>query len=168
MAPNRDQPVFVYIMQALGFDPDKMPVSRKPSYGWGGAMGPGQFIPSTWVCFGGFVNQNGNSCSPPSGSGLAFWQGPWQYVASKDRIRKLLGAGEPSNPWNPQVAIMATAMLMADNGASAQTPRAERLAALRYFAGWTHANNPAYAFYGDGVMQFAAQFQQDINELAGL
>ncbi|OYV28005.1 MAG: hypothetical protein B7W98_00505 [Parcubacteria group bacterium 20-58-5] len=44
----------------------------------------------------------------------------------------------------------------------------ERLAALRYFAGWTHANNPAYAFYGDGVMEFASQFQQDINQLAGL
>ena len=62
---------------------------------------------------------------------------------------------------------MATALLMADNGADAQTLRAERLAALRYFAGWTHANNPAYAFYGDGVMQFAARFQADINQLGG-
>ena len=167
MSPNRDQPVFVYIMQALGFDPDKMPVSRKPSYGWGGAMGPGQFIPSTWVCFGGFINTNTNKCSPSSGAGSSFWKGPWQYVASKDRVRKLLGGSQPSNPWNPQVAIMATAMLMSDNGADAQTPRAERLAALRYFAGWTHANNPAYAFYGDGVMGFASQFQQDINELGG-
>lgn len=165
MSPNRDQPVFVYITQTLGFDPNKMPVSRKPSYGWGGAMGPGQFIPSTWVCYGGFVNINTNTCAPPSGAGSTFWQGPWQYVASKDRVRKLLGGNEPSNPWNPQVAIMATAMLMADNGAAAQTPRAERLAALRYFAGWTHANNPAYAFYGDGVMGFAAQFQQDITQL---
>lgn len=166
MHPTRDQPVFVYITQTLGLNPDTMPVSRKPSYGWGGAMGPGQFIPSTWVCYGGFVNANTNSCAP-SGGGSSFWQGPWRYVASKDRVRKLLGAAQPSNPWNAQVAIMATAMLMADNGADAQTPRAERLAALRYFAGWTHANNPAYAFYGDGVMGFAAQFQQDINELGG-
>ena len=45
MAPSRDQPVFVYITQVLGLDPDKMPVSKKPWYGWGGAMGPGQFIP---------------------------------------------------------------------------------------------------------------------------
>ena len=168
MAPNRDQPVFVYITQALGLDPDKMPVSKKPWYGWGGAMGPGQFIPSTWVCYGGFVNVQTGTCSPPSGAGLSFWQGPWKYVASKDRVRRLLGADAPSNPWTAQVAIMATAMLMADNGAGKQTPAAERLAALRYFAGWTHANNPAYAFYGDGVMQFAAQFQQDINQLAGL
>lgn len=167
MHPTRDQPVFAYITQVLGFNPDTMPVSRKPSYGWGGAMGPGQFIPSTWVCYGGFIHTNTNSCSPPSGAGSVFWQGPWQYVASKDRVRKLLGTSEPSNPWNAQTAIMATAMLMADNGAGAQTYAAERLAALRYFAGWTNAKKPAYAFYGDGVMQFAARFQQDINQLGG-
>lgn len=166
MAPNRDQPVFVYITQVLGFDPDKMPVSKKPGYGWGGAMGPGQFIPSTWVCYGGFVNIHTNTCTPTADA-TSFWQGPWQYVASKDRVRKLLGASRPSNPWSAQVAIMATAMLMADNGASAQTPSAERLAALRYFAGWTGARNPAYAFYGDGVMGFAVKFQQNIIQLNG-
>ncbi|HVB19966.1 MAG TPA: hypothetical protein VNF51_01595 [Candidatus Paceibacterota bacterium] len=166
MNPTRDQPVFVYITQALGLDPDKMPVSKKPSYGWGGAMGPGQFIPSTWVCYGGFVNTSTNTCTPPPGYGSSFWQGPWQYVALTDRVRELLGTSEPSNPWSPQVAIMATAMLMADNGAATQTYSAERLAALRYFAGWAGANNPAYSFYGDGVMEFAAQFQQDIDQLA--
>ena len=168
MSPTRDQPVFKYVTQALGLDPNKMPVSKKPWYGWGGAMGPGQFIPSTWVCYGGFINTKTNTCSPPSGAGSSFWQGPWEYVASKDRVRKLLGASEPSNPWKAEVAIMATAMLMADNGASTQTYAAERLAALRYFAGWAGAKNPAYAFYGDSVMQFATQFQADINQLAGL
>lgn len=167
MAPNRDQPVFVYLTQTLGLDPDKMPVSRRPSYGWGGAMGPGQFIPSTWMCYGGFINTQSGTCTPPSGAGVSFWQGPWKYVASKDRVRKLLGASVPSNPWSAQTAIMATAMLMADNGAAAQTPAAERLAALRYFAGWAGAKNPAYAFYGDGVMEFATKFQQDINQLDG-
>ncbi|HUY62488.1 MAG TPA: hypothetical protein VMV50_01695 [Candidatus Paceibacterota bacterium] len=165
MNPTRDQPVFVYITKTLGFDPDKMPVSRRPSYGWGGAMGPGQFIPSTWVCYGGFVNVNTGTCTPPPGSGSAFWQGPWQYVASQDRVRTLTSGSSPSNPWSPQDAIMATAMLMADNGAGTQTYAAERLAALRYFAGWAGANNPAFAFYGDSVMQFAAQFQQDIDQL---
>jgi len=165
MAPARDQPVFLYITQTLGLDPNKMPVSKKPWYGWGGAMGPGQFIPSTWVCYGGFINSQTNSCLPSSGV-TNFWQGPWQYVAGKDRVRKLLGASAPSNPWDAQVAIMATAMLMADNGAGKQTPAAERLAALRYFAGG-HASNPAYAFYGDGVMEFAAAFQKDINQLGG-
>lgn len=167
MAPSRDQPVFAYITQVLGLDPDKMPVSKKPWYGWGGAMGPGQFIPSTWVCYGGFVNVTTGGCTPSSGAGNSFWQGPWRYDANKDRVRKLLAGSQPSNPWNAQVAIMATAMLMADNGAATQTPAAERLAALRYFAGWTHAKNPAYAFYGDGVMGFAATFQKTINQLGG-
>lgn len=166
MSPSRDQPVFTYITQVLGLDPDKMPVSKKPWYGWGGAMGPGQFIPSTWVCYGGFINTETNTCAP-SGGGSSFWSGPWQYVASKDRVRKLLNGTLPSNPWNARDAIMATAMLMADNGADAQTPAAERLAALRYFAGWTNARKPAYAFYGDGVMEFAGRFQQDINQLGG-
>ena len=58
-------------------------------------------------------------------------------------------------------------MLMADNGATAQTPASERLAAQRYFAGWTNASNPSYAFYGEGVMGFAAQFQADIDTLGG-
>jgi peptidoglycan hydrolase CwlO-like protein len=167
MNPTRDQPVFTYITQALGLNPDQMPVSRKPSYGWGGAMGPGQFIPSTWVCYGGFVNANTNGCTPSSGAGSSFWQGPWRYTASKDRVRTLLGASTVSNPWDARTAIMATAMLMADNGADAQTRAAERLAAMRYFAGWAGASNPAFSFYGDGVMGFAAKFQQDINQLGG-
>lgn len=166
MNPTRDQPVFPYITSALGLDPDKMPVSKKPSYGWGGAMGPGQFIPSTWVCYGGFVNEKTGSCTPPRGASSSFWQGPWVYAANKDRVRTLTGNASPSNPWSPQDAIMATAMLMADNGAGTQTYAAERLAALRYFAGWAGASNPAFAFYGDSVMQFAAQFQADIDQLA--
>ncbi len=167
MSPRRDQPIFVYITKVLGLDPNLMPVSRKPSYGWGGAMGPGQFIPSTWVCYGGFINVNTGNCSNSRHtlSWSAFWQGPWKYIASKDRVRKLLGSNIPSNPWNNQVAFMATAMLMADNGAGAGTLYAERLAALRYFAGWTHARNPAYAFYGDGVMGYASEFQKMINQL---
>ncbi len=167
MNPTRDQPVFVFITQTLGLDPDQMRVSKRPSYGWGGAMGPSQFIPSTWVCYGGFVNIHTNGCTPPSGAGSSFWQGPWQYSVSKDRVRKLLVGTGPSNPWSPQTAIMATAMLMADNGAALQTYAAERLAALRYFAGWTGARNPAFAFYGDGVMGFAAKFQKDIDQLSG-
>jgi peptidoglycan hydrolase CwlO-like protein len=169
MAPTRDQPIFGYITQTLGLDPDKMPVSKKPSYGWGGAMGPGQFIPSTWICYGGFVNVNTNDCTNAAGSitMTQFWQGPWEYEPSQDRVRTLTGASSPSNPWDPQAAIMATAMLMADNGAAAGTQASERLAALRYFAGWTHASNPAYAFYGDGVMGFANQFQQEIDQLNG-
>jgi len=96
-----------------------------------------------------------------------FWQGPWEYRADKDRIRIAIGGTDPSSPWNNEDAFTATGMLMRDNGAAAGTRSAERLAALRYFAGWANAENPSYAFYGDAVMGHADEFQQMINILKG-
>jgi membrane-bound lytic murein transglycosylase B len=51
MNPTRDIPVYLQLMQQLGLDPNSEKVSCKPSYGWGGAMGPAQFIPSTWQLY---------------------------------------------------------------------------------------------------------------------
>lgn len=48
---SRDKNAFLQIAQKLNFDPDKMPVSSAPKYGWGGAMGPAQFLPSTWLSY---------------------------------------------------------------------------------------------------------------------
>jgi len=167
--PTRDRPVFPYIMAAVGLSPDSVPVSKAPSYGWGGAMGPSQFIPSTWVCYGGFINVNTGDCnnSRRSMTWDDFWQGPWEYKADKDRIRKALNSGVVSNPYNNQHAFTATGMLMADNGADAGTWASERMAALRYFAGWTNAKKPQYAFYGDSVMEHADFFQEQIDILYG-
>ena len=167
MHPTRDRPVFVYVTRTLGLDPDRMPVSKKPSYGWGGAMGPSQFIPSTWVCYGGLVNTNTGDCANASRSLSwdAYWRGPWEYRSDKDRIRKLTGGSDASNPWTNEDAFMASAMLLADNGAAKKIRTAERLAALRYFAGWTNAGKSAYAFYGDAVMEFADFFQKQIDIL---
>lgn len=49
MSPTRDVPPFLDIMSKLGGDPYKQRVSCPQSVGWGGAMGPAQFIASTWV-----------------------------------------------------------------------------------------------------------------------
>lgn len=54
MNPGRDVPVFLQVIEdlnkekGLGLDPFETLVSCPMSFGWGGAMGPAQFIPSTW------------------------------------------------------------------------------------------------------------------------
>ncbi|HWB33903.1 MAG TPA: lytic murein transglycosylase [Candidatus Paceibacterota bacterium] len=51
MNPTRDVPPFLALANQLGFDPHQQVVSCPiPSAGgWGGAMGPAQFIASTWA-----------------------------------------------------------------------------------------------------------------------
>jgi len=64
MKPS-ERPIFEQIVRELGLDPNRMPVSCKPWYGWGGAMGPAQFLPSTWMKYRDWVAQvTGNN--PPS------------------------------------------------------------------------------------------------------
>lgn len=55
MHPTRDVPIFMDITKALGRDPFNTPVSCPQSIGYGGAMGPSQFIPSTWDIYDGKV-----------------------------------------------------------------------------------------------------------------
>ncbi|MDO8492100.1 MAG: lytic murein transglycosylase [bacterium] len=133
MKSPRDTEPFKTITASLGLDPDKMPVSKKAWYGWGGAMGPAQFIPSTWIL----------------------------YV---DRIAEITGSNPP-NPWNPRDAFFASGLLLKDNGATNGTRASERLAALRYLAGWANAKKSAYAFYGNEVMNLADKYQAQINIL---
>ena len=45
---RNDQAAFLRITSALGLDPNVMPLSCPWQGGWGGAMGPAQFIPTTW------------------------------------------------------------------------------------------------------------------------
>ncbi len=52
-----EKAAFLEITGKLNLDPDSMPVSRKPNYGCGGAMGPAQFLPSTWLRFDDRVSQ---------------------------------------------------------------------------------------------------------------
>lgn len=156
MHPTRDMPVFLVIAETLGFDATTRTVScplRRADgsrIGWGGAMGPSQFIPSTWASYGGYVQ---------TGSG-------WTYSASQDTIRAIRGKTTPGNPFDNQDAFLATALLLRDNGANGNYS-SDRLAALRYYAGWGGASNPQNAFYGDGVMRYKAQFEQDIKTLSG-
>ncbi len=135
MSPNRDTPDYLVIMQQLGLAPDSEKVSCAQSYGaYGGAMGPAQFIPSTWMLY-------------------------------QSRIASASGQSPP-NPWDPRTATFATALYMSDLGADAGTAAADREAALKYLAG-SHWQNAAYAFYGEAVMNYTAQYQSQINEING-
>lgn len=62
MNPTRDQPAFEIIASELGFNPDTQIIScpwirKGKRVGWGGAMGPAQFIPSTWIAYKDKVSQ---------------------------------------------------------------------------------------------------------------
>ena len=94
---------FFKITGKLGLDPDKMPVSRRPNYGCGGAMGPAQFIPSTWLIF-------------------------------ENKVADLTGHNPPS-PWDVEDAFTASAVFLAQSGATSKTTAGEIRAAKTYISG---------------------------------
>jgi peptidoglycan hydrolase CwlO-like protein len=56
---------YLQICNELGIDPDTYPVSKKVWYGWGGAMGPAQIMPATWLGYKAKISDiTGNN--PPS------------------------------------------------------------------------------------------------------
>jgi hypothetical protein len=89
MNPKRDIPYFLEITQNLGRDPYNTPVSCPMSIGWGGAMGPAQFIPDTWA-------------NPKYGYG--------QKVTAI--------TGKPADPWNIKDAFLAAGLYLRDLGVS--------------------------------------------------
>jgi hypothetical protein len=155
MHPDRDAPIFLAIADILGFDAATQQVSCPllradgSRIGWGGAMGPLQFIPSTWATYGGIIS-NGS--------------GGYVYSKGSDAIRSLTGGDAAANPFNKQDAFMAAALLLRDNGATG-TYASDRLAALRYYAGWGGASRAENQFYGDQVMERKARLEGDIKTL---
>jgi len=65
MKPSRDVQPFLKITKALGRDPYQTPVSCPMAIGWGGAMGPAQFIPSTWIMYRGQIEEILNRPADP-------------------------------------------------------------------------------------------------------
>lgn len=64
--PTRDLPLLQSLLPALGRDPLNTKVSCPLSVGYGGAMGPAQFIPSTWnLMKGKIVNATGKAVPDP-------------------------------------------------------------------------------------------------------
>ncbi len=140
MKAPRDTVPFGLITARIGADWKTTPVSCPPSAnyysgrGFGGGMGPSQFIPSTWELF---KNRVGNAVGV---------------------------SGDSANPWNPEHAFMATAIYMQDLGAVSGSYSAERNAACKYYSGssCSSTRRPPNAFYGDSVMKIAQDIQTNM------
>ena len=114
----RDFGAFQAITSSLGLNPDSTPVSKRPAYGWGGAMGPAQFIPTTWLLYADKVaSLTGHRPASPwniedafTASGLMLAQSgaDRQTYASEVKAAKMYIAG---SRWNTSL----TARIYANN-----------------------------------------------------
>lgn len=90
MSPTRDVPPFLALAAQLGFDPHKQVVSCPiGGVGYGGAMGPAQFIASTWAGLAKRVAQ-------ARGIGVADPWAPQDAIAAMSIFLSDLGAGSGS------------------------------------------------------------------------
>ncbi|MCC6323534.1 lytic murein transglycosylase [Candidatus Nomurabacteria bacterium] len=86
MKPSRDVPPFVRITTELGRDPAKTLVSCPiGGIGWGGAMGPAQFIPSTWAGMSKKISAALGKATPDP------WNAPDAFMASALFLKELGG-----------------------------------------------------------------------------
>lgn len=97
MKPDRDQQPFVEITKELGLNPDTTPVScpmfrHGRQFGWGGAMGPAQFIPSTWMGYKDQISAITGHLADP-------WNIKDAFLAAAIKL-KADGAGAASGEWD--------------------------------------------------------------------
>jgi membrane-bound lytic murein transglycosylase B len=137
MHPTRDVPIFLALVPSLGINPDTITVSCPNRDGlYGGAMGPAQFIPSTWNLYAEKVSEITGS-SPPSP-----WRNGDAFVATALYLKDSLKGCD---------AIYSRRLDM------------ERCAAAKYYAGARWRRH--LWGYGDRVVTKAQQFQNDIDLL---
>ena len=121
MHPTRDRPIFPFITELLGYEPNEQRVSANPGFGWGGAMGPAQFIPSTWVCYSGLINAKTGTCNKTGallkskenlsigsrGSEVKILQ---RFLNKNGFIISKSGAGSPGRETNEYTQAVASAV----------------------------------------------------------
>lgn len=132
---------FKEIVQELGLDINTTPVSCSVNGGkvqWGGAMGPAQMMPATWLKLG-----------------------------YKKRTEDILDV-RPANPWRVKDAFLAAALYLSDFGANSQREIDEISAARAYLCGTTRltwtceiAGGRTYVYQ---IMTQASKFQKYIDQ----
>lgn len=147
MHPTRDIPIFLKLLEALKIDPDSQAayVSCPNQHGtYGGAMGPAQFLPSTWNLYAEKISQvTGNN--PPNP-----WNNADAFVATGLFLKDLLSS-------------QSCVEYSRQNPAQKQT-LLERCAAAKYYAG---SNWYTYRFwYGQPVVDRANKFEEDIKTIS--
>ncbi len=138
MKPTRDVAPFMAVTSALGLDYRNTPVSCPLSIGYGGAMGPAQFIASTWV---GIVDQ------VTAALGISGQANPWNPAHAFMASALLLGEKGASR-----------------GGYTAE----RNAACGYYGGGSTCRSSNGSTGYGNSVLSYATGFQQDIDQLVGL
>ncbi|MBI4119483.1 MAG: lytic murein transglycosylase [Parcubacteria group bacterium] len=151
MHPTRDLPKFKQIINELKANneltPDPLlvscPIRAHGSYG--GAMGPAQFIASTWLLYKDAIAQvTGNN--PPNP-----WRNADAFVATALYLKNSSNASSCTNYARDNQNVLPYQFLL------------ERCAAAQYYAGGSWFR---FRFvYGDPVLDKADQFQRDIDVL---
>jgi len=75
---------------------------------------------------------------------------PWNWERLERKIAKVTGKEVP-NPWNHRDCLTAAALMLKENGAKDGDLRSERLAVLRYLAGYKKAEDPKYEYYWEEI-----------------
>ncbi len=148
MHPTRDVPYFLELLGKLGIDPTSQSayVSCANSHGaYGGAMGPAQFIPSTWKLYSAAISKvTGNT--PPNP-----WNNSDAFVATGLYMQDLLASQSCVSYANANKSAVSYQTLL------------ERCAAAKYYSGGSWYT---YRFwYGQPVVDRANEFQDDIDTL---
>ncbi len=106
MKPTRDQEPFKKIIEELGLKIDSTPVScpmrdkNGQQVGWGGAMGPAQFIPSTWMGYKDKVSTlTGKSANP--------WDIRDAFLASAIKLKGDGADGSDDGDWKAALRYFA-------------------------------------------------------------
>ena len=139
--PKSQWDSFLQITKELGLNPDKTPVSCAVNGGkvqWGGAMGPAQFMPNTWLKLG-----------------------------YKKRVEKITGI-KPANPWRIKDAFLAAALYLADFGADSKKLKDEIGAVTAYLCGTPYMTKTCKRaggkWYRSLVLEKASKWQKWIDE----